>query len=133
MKSSPRRLPIKSKDFYARRYAGEYDSRRCGLSSLQCGATDRHDGCRLAYCCYRPHQGADPADDGPAGGKVQKADPWQTVMLSDRGDDQRRYVEAEHGAEREVEADQIADAIDKAFHRLLSTAATRDSRRVSER
>ena len=41
-------------------------------------------------------------------------------MISDRGDDQRRYVEAEHGAEREVEADQIADAVDKAFHRLLS-------------
>ena len=44
-------------------------------------------------------------------------------MISDRGDDQRRYVEAEHGAEHEVEADQIADAIDKAFRRLLSVEA----------
>jgi len=41
-------------------------------------------------------------------------------MISDRGDDQRRYIEAEHEAEREVEHDQIADAIDKACHRLLS-------------
>jgi hypothetical protein len=26
--------------------------------------------------------------------KVQKTDPWQTVMISDRRDHQRRYVKA---------------------------------------
>ena len=41
-------------------------------------------------------------------------------MIADRGDDQRRNVDAEHGAEHEIEADQIADAIDKVCHRLLS-------------
>src|SRR6516164_8500385 len=96
------------------------ESRRYKLSSPKCSAADPRDRCWLRYCCHRPHQGGNPADDGPASGKVQKADPWQTVMISDRGDDQRRQVEAEHGAEHEIEADQIADAIDKAFHRLLS-------------
>jgi hypothetical protein len=38
MKSSPRRFTIKSKDFCTRRYAGEYDSRRCGLSSPKLNA-----------------------------------------------------------------------------------------------
>src|SRR6516164_4682832 len=96
------------------------ESRRYKLSCPKCSAADPRDRCWLRYCCHRPHQGGNPADDGPASGKVQKADPWQTVMISDRGDDQRRHVEAEHGAEHEIEADQIADAVDKAFHRLLS-------------
>src|SRR6516164_9581278 len=96
------------------------ESRRYKLSSPKCSAADPRDRCWLRYCCHRPHQGGNPADDGPASGKVQKADPWQTVMISDRADDQRRHVEAEHGAEHEIEADQIADPIDKAFHGPLS-------------
>ena len=107
-----RRTFVVSFDKRARFIGSKYGySRRCELSGPKCSAPDPRDRCWLAYCCYRPHQGADPTDDGPAGGKVQKADPWQTVMISDHGDDQRRHIKAEHEAEREVEADQIADAI----------------------
>jgi len=72
-------------------------SRHCRLSSPKCGAADLRD-LWLADCRRRPRQSRDPADHGPAGGKVHKPDPWQTVMIANRGDDQRRDVDAEHGA-----------------------------------
>jgi len=46
-------------------------------------------------------------------------------MTSDHGNDRRRQVDAEREAEDELEADQVSDAIGKAFHRLLSVQATR--------
>ena len=76
----------------------------------------RHDGGGPAYCCRRQREGGNPADDCPAGGKVQEADPWPTVMIQEQGNDRRRHVDAEHEAQDEVETDQNADAISKAFH-----------------
>jgi len=62
-------------------------SRRYELGGPKCSAADPRDRCWLRYCCHRPHQGGDPADDGPAASKVHKADPWATVMASDHGND----------------------------------------------
>src|SRR6516225_10632022 len=109
------------------------ESRRYGLNGPKCSAADPRDRCWLRYCCHRPHQGGNPADDGPAASQVHKADPWATVMASDHGNDQRCQVDAEHEAQHEPEADQIADAIDKAFHRLLSVEAREVPVAMSER